>query len=370
MHLAFVDFVYNYDAARPDTDAPLGGTTSAICFLGRELVKENIQCTFFNRMVAPCEAYGITSLPLQSLGDEIASDKYDAYIFCGRWSAELVGLVRTHTKKPLIAWMHESAFAPPLTPALDDFDGVIYVSEWQKRVNAASAKLKWKQAVIRNAMNPAVADSFAPDEEILAAKAKPPVLLFAGSFARGAFHIAPLLDKIRLRRSDFSVEMYCNLDPSRDPEKDAAYVAWLRGLPHIAHIGMVGQRELARKMKRATVLLMPNPWPETSCITLIEGLASGLEAVITARAALPETAAGFARQIPITDADGQMRFDMPLDYTAFAAQVIEAMDVRTRDPAATEARLRQQIAYFHANYQWSQRVAPWLAFVSGLAGSQ
>ena len=367
MHLAFVDFVYFYDAARPEADEPLGGTTSAICFLAREMVKAGISCTFFNRVTEPQEADGIISLPLQALGDEIERGVYDAYIFCGRWTAELVGLVRAHTKAPLIGWMHESVFASPMTPALESLDGVVFVSEWQQRINQSAARPNWKQIVIHNAMNPAVAPSFAANETILAAKTKPPILLFAGSFVRGAFHIPPLLDKIRAKRGDFSVEMFCNLNPSRDPEKDAAYVEWLRSQPNIAHLGMVGQPELIRHMHKAAIMLAPNPWPETSCIALIEGLASGLDVVMTDRAALPETASGFARQIPIETPDEPVRFDMPVDCDAFADAVLEALREREENPDAVEARLRRQIDHFHAKYQWAQRVAPWVAFVESFS---
>jgi len=364
MRLAFIDFVYFYDAARPEVDEPLGGTTSAICFLAREMVKTGIACTFFNRVPAPQEAHGIKSLPLQALSEELGKTPYDAYIFCGRWTAELVGLVRVHTKAPLIAWMHESLFAPPMTPALESFDGVVYVSEWQKKTNQPAARPKWRQTVIRNAMNPALRGI---RESVWTAKEKPPVLLFAGSFARGAFHVPPLLDKIRAKRTDFSVEMYCNLNPSRDAEKDAAYIEWLRGQSNIAHVGMVGQLKLIERMQRASVMLMPNPWPETSCISLIEGMAAGLDVVLSDRAALPETASYYGRQIPIDLRDDPLRFDMAIDYDAFAEAVLEAMAARERDPLKLEAKLREQVGYFQKNYQWEQRVAPWVTFIKNLS---
>jgi glycosyltransferase involved in cell wall biosynthesis len=366
MHLAFVDFIYSYDAARPDSCEPLGGTTSAICFLAREMAKAGVSCTFFNRVKTPQKAHGIKSLSLQALSDEIGRGVYDAYIFCGRWTTELVGLIREHTKVPLIAWMHESVFALPMTPALDIFDGVVFVSEWQRSINQNALKPEIKHIVLRNAMNPLAHLSFAANEPILAAKTKPPVFLFAGSFARGAFHIPPLLDKIRAFRKDFSVEMFCNLDPSRDPERDAVYVEWLRSQPNIGHIGMVGQKELLHRMRGASIMLMPNPWPETSCITMIEGMASGLDVIATSRAALPETASSFARFVPIEAADDPVRFDMAIDYDAFASSVLDALRMREENPDAVEARLRRQIDYFHANYQWAQRVTPWLEFIEAL----
>ena len=366
MHLAFIDFVYAYDANRPDLDEPLGGTTSAICFLAREMVEAGVNCTLFNRVTGPQSAHGIKSLPLQALAHEIGRDIFDAYIFCGRWTEELVNLVRAHTKAPLIAWMHESIFSPPMTPALEAFDGVVFVSEWQQRINQKAIRTKWKQAVIRNAMNPSVLPSFAANESILAAKTKPPVLLFSGTFVRGAFYIPPLLDKIRETRTDFSVEMFCNLDPSRDPVSDAAYVKWLKSQANITHVGMVGQTELVQHMRRATIMLMPNPWPETSCIAMIEGLATGLAVVATARAALHETASGFARLVPISEPDEPVRFDMPVDTDAFAAVVLAAMREREEKPEVLEEKLHRQVEHFHAHYQWAQRVAPWTKFIKDL----
>ncbi len=363
MRLAFIDFVYFYDAARPDGDESLGGTTSAICFLARAMVKKGIACTFFNRVQVPQEAHEIKSLPLEALAEEITKGAFDAYIFCGRWTEELVGLVRAHTRAPLIGWMHESVFAPPMTPALEAFDGIVFVSEWQQRINQGAARPQWKQTVIRNAMNPLAAYPATKEGFFLPAKEKPPVLLFAGSFARGAFHIEPLLQKIRPQYADFSVEMFCNLDPSRDPEQDAAYIDWLRGQPNISRIGMAGQPELIRHMQKASIMLAPNPWPETSCIALIEGMACGLDVVMTNRAALPETASGFGRQIPMEAPDDPLRFDMPVDYDAFAKAVLEVLREHEEKPQAVEKRLRRQVDYFRDHYQWEQRVASWVAFI-------
>jgi len=366
MHLAFVDFVYGYDAGRPEVPEPLGGTTSAVCFLARELVKSGISCSFYNRVNEIRQSHGIPSYPLHALSTILGCDDCTAYVFCGRWSEEWVHQVRASTRAPLIAWMHESAFASPFTPALQEFDAVVYVSDWQKRVNKEAAQLSWKETVIRNAMNPVVSTSFPPGQSILEAKTIPPVLLFAGSFARGAFHVVPLLERIRPHCKEFSVEIFCNLNPSRNAEQDATYIHWLRTQPHINHVGMVGQNELARRMKKASVFLAPNPWPETSNIALIEAMASGLQAVTTNRAALPETASGFARQVPIQAPDDPLRFDANIEYDIFAQTILECLRLREDNPTQLENQLRRQIDFFHAHYKWEQRVEPWAHFIKEL----
>jgi glycosyltransferase involved in cell wall biosynthesis len=367
MHLAFVDIEYGYTADRPDADASLGGTTSAVCFLARELTRQGVACTLFNKIEQPAEVLGIKSLPLEALIDERANPAYSAFIFCGRWVEWLVKLVRESTDVPLIAWMHESSFNDAMVPALDQFTGAVFVSEWQQRINQTHILPKWKQAVIRNGMNPRFAALFPPGTPIIPAKTRPPILLYAGATPRGAFHIPPLLDRLRPRRKDFSMEIFCNASPTRDPQANETYINWMWGLPNVAHVGMVSQTELAKRMQRAAFLVSPNPWPETSCIALIEALAAGLTVITTDRAVLPETAAGFAQHIAIEDRDHPVRFDMPMPLDAFAEAVDRAMTDWLAEPQKAESRLRTQIDHFNAHYQWAQRVAPWTEFIRACA---
>lgn len=363
MHLAFVDITYGYTADRPDTGESLGGTTSAVCFTARALVAAGVQCTFFNRITTPTSAHGIRSLPLAALAEECTKSHYTAFIFCGRWIAGMVQLIKANTKASLIAWMHESSFGNPLVPIVPEFDGVSYVSEWQQRINQPHAQAHWKQVVIRNAMNPAASVLYAAGESIGASKSEPILLLFSGTAPRGVMHIAPMLEVLRTKQSAFTLELYCNTNPSGHATQDEKYITWLRSLPHVTHVGMVGQKELVQRMKHASILVAPNPWPETSCIAMIEAMAAGLSVVTTNRAVLPETAAGFARHIAVDNADDPVRFDMHVPPQAFAESVSEAMDEYRLNPAATEQKLRTQIDYCLANYQWQQRVKPWIYFL-------
>jgi glycosyltransferase involved in cell wall biosynthesis len=363
VHIAFVDIVYNYTADRPESGAPLGGTTSAICFLARELVKRGVTCTFFNKIEKPAAAHGIRSFPLEALTDERDNPAYTAFVFCGRWVEWLTNHIRERTAAPLIGWMQESMMVPPTVPPLPAFDGIVFNSEWQKKINQRFALPHWRQAVIRNAMNPRFAALFPPGAPIMAAKSKPPILLYAGVTPRGAFHLPPLLEHLRERRRDFSMEIYCDCTPSRDPKANADYIAWIRSLANVTHVGMVGQDELAQRMKRAALLVSPNPWPETSCIALIEALTAGLSAITTNRAVLPETGEGFPRHIEIEDADDPARFDMPMPYDKFAAAIDAAMTRWLEQPEETGRALRTQIDHFLGRYQWPQRVQPWLEFI-------
>jgi len=110
-------------------------------------------------------------------------------------------------------------------------------------------------------------------------------------------------------------------------------------------------------------MVAPNPWPETSCIAMIEAMATGLKVISTNRAALPETASGFATLIEIDDPDNPHRFDAPINYEIFAQKIASVLDVLKTDPISFEDEQNQQTKYFLNNYQWYQRVDTWVNFI-------
>jgi len=363
MKFGFIDIVYAYTADRPEQNEPLGGTTSAICFLARALTTQGIECTFFNRINTPKVCHGIQSLPLSSLSDVSLYSDYSCFIFCGRWMNDIVQWVRVNTSVPLIAWMHESIFTPPLTTALDAFDAVVFVSHWQQSINQKEIRPHWQQHVIHNAMNPLAAELILSRETRSRKKTKPPCLLYAGSFARGAFHIAPILDRLRSYNSDFTIDVFCSTTPSGHEKSDQDYIEWLRRQQNVTHVGLVGQTQLMHLMEQASIMVAPNPWPETSCIAMIEAMATGLKVISTNRAALPETASGFATLIEIDDPDNPHRFDAPINYEIFAQKIASVLDVLKTDPISFEDEQNQQTKYFLNNYQWYQRVDTWVNFI-------
>ena len=365
MHLAFVDIAYGYTAGRPEQDTPLGGTTSALCFLARALRDAGISCTIFNKLTEPASAHGIQSLPLEMLTEERRNPAYTAFIFCGRWADWLVAHIAETAQAPLIAWMHESSFGGQLVPALPQFKGVAFVSDWQARVNQPYVPPGRKQAVIRNAMGPWYESMFAPETSITALKT--PLAVYIGATPRGLLHLPGIWPQIHAACPELELRIFANPAPTADPGQNAAFAAQLRAMPGVSHVGMAGQPRLAAALQQASFYLAPNPFPETSCIALIESMSAGLCCITTARAALPETAHGFAALLPVAAADDPHIFTQPLDHTEFAAVATRIIQDRLRSPAGWEERLRAQVSFFQHHYRWRDRVAPWTDFVNACA---
>lgn len=74
----------------------------------------------------------------------------------------------------------------------------------------------------------------------------------------------------------------------------------LETLPNCRVHGSVKQSQLAREFMRSSVLLYPNTFEETSCITAMEAQAAGCAIVTSARGALPETVGDAGILIPGT----------------------------------------------------------------------
>lgn len=365
MHIAFIDIAYGYTVDRPEADAPLGGTTSALCFLARELRNTGVDCTIFNKVDSPQIAHGITSLPLETLTDERNNPIYNAFVFCGRWTDWLVQLVAEAATVPLLAWMHESHFEPKLVPALPQFRGVAFVSDWQAKVNQADLLPAQSTAILRNAMGFPYETMVPPGTTITANKQ--PIAVYVGATPRGLIHLPTIWPLIHAACPELTLQIYANPALGRDPAINAQFAAQLRSLDGVTHVGMVGQPRLAQALHAASFYLGPNPYPETSCIALIEAMAAGLCCVTTARAALPETAHGFATLLPIAAAEDPYIFTQDFDSIAFAQTTLAIVHDRLAHPVAWESRLRSQINYFQTHYRWRDRTGPWTTFIASCA---
>ena len=75
------------------------------------------------------------------------------------------------------------------------------------------------------------------------------------------------------------------------PELDALYQQAVT-LPQAHYHGAQGQANIRKVSQNCRLLAYPCTFPETSCITAMEAMASGCVVVTTATGALPETAAG------------------------------------------------------------------------------
>lgn len=124
------------------------------------------------------------------------------------------------------------------------------------------------------------------------------------------------------------------------------------------YVGSLDQRSLSKAVRSADVLAYPSTYPETSCITVMEAMASSAVIVTRALGAIPETSAGFAHLMPAAFPHGGP--DLPRRYADFLVGVIRRC---VASPRQTAARLELQRRYSAVNYDWDRKAAEWETFL-------
>jgi glycosyltransferase involved in cell wall biosynthesis len=134
-------------------------------------------------------------------------------------------------------------------------------------------------------------------------------------------------------------------------------------LPGTEYSVPLAQTQLARAMANVDVLAYPSIFPETSCIAVMEAMASNTLVITTKIGALEETTAGFGFLLDL-NAD---RYVLIRDYAALVVRVITQANSNRE---ATLERLSSQRRYAIENYSWAARARQWFEWLAGVAGGR
>jgi tetratricopeptide (TPR) repeat protein len=347
-------------------ERPLGGSESALCYLAEALADAGHDIFVLNSAAAPAVSRGVACLPLTpaSLQDLPAVDVFVVQNLAGR-GRELRPILGPKTR--LLLWTGHAHDQPAVQdlrhPAeRDAYDAIAFVSDWQRQQFIARFDLDPDRTVVlRNGICPAFANLFPEGEEILARKTRPPVLVYTSTPYRGLDLLLDAFPLIRREVPDVTLKVFSSMQvygPAAHNEDDRFAPLYRRSkeTEGVAYIGSVPQPRLATELRSAAILAYPNTFAETSCIAVLEAMAAGCRIVTSARAALPETTAGFATLVAVEDSQTYV----PRFVTATVDALRELADT---DTAALEDRLRRQVDHVNDRCTWKQLAQQWLEWL-------
>jgi glycosyltransferase involved in cell wall biosynthesis len=344
---------------------PLGGSESALCYLAEALAQQGHAVFLLHGNQAPAVCRGVQCLPL-SVASIRQIGPLDAFVVqnpAGK-GQELRALLPAGTL--LILWS-QHAHDQPAVQALHDaaerqaYDQIVLVSDWQRQQFLEEFDLDpARTMVLRNAIGPAFTALFADNIPILAQKAQPPVLAYTSTPFRGLDVLLDAFPRIRRAVPEVILKLFSSMQVYQVPqaEEEARYGTLYRrcrDTEGVEYIGSLPQPELADHLRAASVLAYPNTFAETSCIAVLEAMASGCRVVTSDLGALPETSAGFARLIPRNgDSAGY------LDH--FVEETVRVLQEGTAtDPADVEKCLRRQVEQINQHSTWPVQAQEWLS---------
>jgi glycosyltransferase involved in cell wall biosynthesis len=211
--------------------------------------------------------------------------------------------------------------------------------------------------VFPNGISPAFRDLFGPGESIVAAKARPRVQAYTSTPDRGLEWLLEAFPRIRAAVPGTTLEVYAGLrlygfSEAEDQAQFGALYWKCRETEGLELVGPVPQPELARRLRRVAVLAYPNTVPETFCIAVREAVAAGCQVVTSALGALPETAAGLARLVPLEGG-----------RTAYLDRFVEETVAAVNSLGAREDDLQRQVAQVLRESNWDTLAARWVEWL-------
>jgi len=190
-------------------------------------------------------------------------------------------------KEIKILWAHYAHDQPIfLNVDWSKINHVVCVSNWQKEQFIKYLKLSPnKISVIRNGG----ADYFIPSAK------KEKTLIYASTPFRGLEYLPQIFRLVLNKHPDAKLKVFSGMKlyGQEDTKEYQKLYDELSNTSNVTYSGPIHHEDLAKELQSAAILAYPNTWEETSCVTLIEAMRSGVYPVITNIGALPETCNGF-----------------------------------------------------------------------------
>jgi glycosyltransferase involved in cell wall biosynthesis len=368
MRIAFLDSPERDYTVLTVGEKPLGGTQTAVSYVSRGLAKLGHEIILFRGTNDSGVIDGVRHLASSKLTlEQLRSLSIDVIVLISSTGeGRRIRSIQSGDQR-LVLWAHtpdDQANYAALRDAgeRDSYDGFAFVSKWQaEQFQKAFGIDARRSGILRNAAGPEFHGLFGEGENIVAAKVKPPVLVYTSAPNRGLSILLRAFPSIRDRIPGARLQVFSSLrlydaSAEEDQREFGKLYDLCRGMEGVEYVGVLPQGKLAERLRSASVLAYPCATEETSCIAAMEAMAAGCFVVTTAGGGLPETTAGFASLIPAGLVMGEY-------VRLFVEAVVERV---LMEPGAAEEFLQGQRRFAGENYGWGPRAGEWEVFLSSL----
>lgn len=261
-------------------DQGVGGSESAVIYLGKELAKLGYKLTVYGDPGEDEGEYdGVTYLPFYKFNH---NDSFNIFI---SWRQPGIADLPLKTKQ-FHVWNHDIQNPANYTPErVKRIDKVFFLSKWHRD----NVKELPESQIFYTANG-------LPDIKVKPTKRDPHKIIYSSSYDRGLEHLLEMWPKIRQAIPDATLEIFYGWSmfdfmAANNPPRQM----WKKQMdekmnqPGITHHGRVSHKELAEWYAKSGIWAYPTHFGEISCITAMMAQTYGAIPVVVNYAALRET---------------------------------------------------------------------------------
>jgi glycosyltransferase involved in cell wall biosynthesis len=345
--------------------SPLGGSQSALCYLAEALVKQGHDVFLLNHTSRIDYVHGVICLSLDAANDQIfRSIAPNVVICCNDTSlAETLRGFLLDQDTRLLLWTGHSIHQPEVESLAEEgvhslFDAIICVSEWQRSEYIGKFGIPSDRIyVLRNAISPFFQSLFFSEDTFLQNKLKPLTLAYTSTPFRGLNVLIDVFPEIRASVPEVTLKVFSSMkvyQVSEEIDQNQFGILYQKcqEMEGVEYVGSLPQAQLAQQLCQVTALAYPNTFPETSCIAVMEAMASGCGIITSHLGALPETTAGYGYLVPYGS-------DRHTYHKQFIQTVVDFLVFCHESPEEFYQKMQHQIAFVNESYTWPARAHEW-----------
>ena len=172
---------------------------------------------------------------------------------------------------------------------------------------------------------------------------------------RGLSHLLKIFKKLNMENVELNVCSSTKIYGKKFDDKLGKTYQNLfeecKNTKNVNYFGFMKNFEIIQLLENMHIFSYPSIWPETSCISAIESMASGCEVVATNLGALYETCAPFGTLIT---------FDRNLDALEKNFGKVLSDSIKNYWSSENQKKLSLQQEVINSTYTWNQRSVEWI----------
>lgn len=245
----------------------------------------------------------------------------------------------------------------------ENFNKIVFVSHWQRDM----FMIRYNIPISRTAV---ILNSVEPFENKWETKPKDVVnIIYHTTPHRGLELLVPVFELLEKTTKNIHLDVFSSFDIYGWPERNKPYEPLferIKSSKNMTYHGFKPNKEVREYLTKAHIFAYPSIWPETSCIALIEAMASGCICIHPNFAALPETAANWTYMYNMHE-DSNLHANILYNILNATIQEVKHLQESNYDLELMSMKYAAQ-SYANIHYNWNIKKNQWISLLNSMSG--